>query len=121
MVDGVDLTDLLLKGAPSPRQTMFYYRGTRLYAARSGRWKLHLQTQDGYGQPGPTVPDRPLLFDLATDPSERFDVGADHPEVFAGIQREIEAHRATVTPVESQLESVVAPSEPAKSGASGKP
>jgi arylsulfatase A len=111
----------LLKGAPSPRQTMFYYRGTRLYAVRSGRWKLHLQTQDGYGQPGPTVPDRPLLFDLATDPSERFDVGADHPEVIAGIQREIEAHRATVTPVESQLESVVAPSEAAKPGSSAKP
>lgn len=120
IVDGVDLTDLLLKGAPSPRQTMFYYRGTRLYAARSGRWKLHLLTQDGYGQAGPVVPDRPLLFDLATDPSERFDVGADHPEVIAGIQREIEAHRATVTPVASQLESVVAPSEPAKPGASGK-
>jgi hypothetical protein len=104
VIDGLDLTDTLQRGTPSPRHTMFFYRGTTLFAARKDRWKLHLFTQKGYEQPKPDAHDPPLLFDLETDPGETFNIATNHPAVVAELRREIEAHRATVAPVKSQLE-----------------
>lgn len=106
VIDGLDLSDMLLRGAPSPRRSMFYYRGTRLFAVRKGNWKLHLFTQKGYGQPKPGTHEPPLLFDLNIDPGETFNVSASHPVVVSELMKEIELHRATVTPAPSQLEDV---------------
>ena len=107
-IDGVDLGDVLFKGASSPPRTLFFYRGTRIFAARKDHWKIHLFTQKGYGQPKPDTHEPPLLFDLDADPGESFNVAGSHPEVVAGLLREVEKHRATVVPVVSQLESVQA-------------
>jgi len=112
VIDGLDLGDVLLKGAPSPRHTMLFYRGTKLYAIRKDQWKLHLFTQKGYGQPKPDAQEPPLLFDLNADPGETFNVSTNHPLVVADLLKEIETHRATVVPVKSQLESIQPP--PAK-------
>ena len=57
-----------------------------------------------YGQPKPDAHEPPLLFDLEVDPGETFNVATNHPSVVADLLREIESHRATVTPVKSQLE-----------------
>ncbi|MCX6886385.1 MAG: sulfatase [Verrucomicrobia bacterium] len=107
-IDGVDLGDVLFKGASSPPRTLFFYRGTRIFAARKDHWKIHLFTQKGYGQPKPDTHEPPLLFDLDADPGESFNVAGSHPEVVAELLREVEKHRATVVPVVSQLESVQA-------------
>ena len=106
-MDSVDLSGLLLKGASSPRDAMFFYRGTRLFAVRQGRWKAHLFTQKGYGQPNPEEHTMPLLFDLEVDPSETFNVAANHPQVVSALLKSVEAHRSTVSPIKSQLEEVV--------------
>lgn len=106
VIDGLDLSEMLLRGAPSPRHSMFYYRGTRLFAVRKNNWKLHLFTQKGYGQPETEAHEPPLLFDLNIDPGETFNVSPHHPLVIAELMKEIEAHRATVTPAPSQLEHV---------------
>ena len=44
---------------------------------------------------------------LGHDPSERFDVAGRHPDVLADIAKEVQRHRATVTPVKSQLAETV--------------
>jgi arylsulfatase A len=106
MIDGRDLSDTLFKNAPMPERPFFYYRGARLFAARLGPWKLHLLTQKGYGQAQPEAHDPPLLFNLHVDPGEIFNVATNHPSVIAEIQKAIEAHRATVTPVKMQLEEI---------------
>jgi len=113
VLDGLDLTDTLLRGAPSPRRTMFFYRGARLFAARKGEWKLHLFSQKGYGQPKPDAHEPPLLFNLEVDPGETFNVATNHPTVVADLLREIETHHATMTPVKSQLEDVLVAPDPA--------
>jgi arylsulfatase A-like enzyme len=103
-LDSFDLTPVLFGSGESSRETMFFYRGAELYAARKGAWKLHLKTHDGYGKKPVETHEPPLLFHLDQDPSERFDAAAKQPEVVRELGREIEAHRATIKPVPSQLE-----------------
>jgi arylsulfatase A-like enzyme len=104
-LDGVDVSPVLFGTGPSPRDTMFYYRGETLYAARKGPFKAHFITEDAYGRDRRrTEHDPPLLYHLGHDPSERFDVGKRHPEVIADIRTLVAEHRKTVRPVENQLE-----------------
>jgi len=106
-IDGVDMRPILFGTGSGNRDTFFYYRDTEVYAARKGRFKAHFTTKSSYGQDPIVKHDPPLLFDLASDPSEQFDVAARHPGVVAEIRREVDRHRATVTPVPSQLEAIV--------------
>ncbi|MFB0517534.1 MAG: sulfatase [Candidatus Neomarinimicrobiota bacterium] len=102
-LDGVNMLPMLRGAGPSQRDTMFFYRGTRLCAVRQGPWKVHFTTQAGY-QDQPHEHDPPLLFHLEHDPSEKYNVASDHPEVLARIIKVVEAHQATIEPVENQLE-----------------
>ncbi|WP_169974704.1 sulfatase family protein [Tautonia rosea] len=109
VLDGVDLRPALLGTGPSPRDSMFYYRGTELYAVRLGPFKAHFITQEPYGRDTNRIEhDPPLLFHLEHDPSERFDISADHPEVLAAIQSLADEHRGSVEPVPNQLEPRIA-------------
>jgi arylsulfatase A-like enzyme len=103
VVDGLDLTPALFGTGPSPRQTMFYYRGTELFAVRKGPYKAHFTTQSGYGSDKPVRHVPPVLYHLEHDPSEKYDIAKDHPDVIADILKEVEKHRATLTPAEDQL------------------
>jgi arylsulfatase A-like enzyme len=103
VVDGLDLRPVLFGTGPSPRKTVFYYRGTRIFAVRKGPYKAHFITQTGYGGDKPVEHDPPLLYHLGHDPSEKFDVAKEHPDVIADILKEVERHRATVKPVPDQL------------------
>jgi arylsulfatase A len=102
-VDGYDLS-AALAGGKSPRQEMFYYRGFELMAVRHGPWKVHFQTQAGYGQSDPEKHDPPLVFHLEIDPGERFNVADKQPQVIAAARQLVEQHRQGMKPAQSQLE-----------------
>ncbi len=102
-IDGVDLRPALLGTGSSPRETMFFYRGTRLFAVRHGRFKAHFTTQSGYRGDKAQAHDPPLLFDLGEDPGEQYNVAAKHPEVLAEIVQIAEQHKETMVPGEPQL------------------
>ena len=96
-IDGYDLSATLFELQASPRETLAYYRAGELFAFRSGPWKLHLRTEGAYGQgPELTIHEQPLLYHLLNDPSERFDIAEDHPDVVARILAEIKAHQAAL-------------------------
>jgi arylsulfatase A-like enzyme len=81
-LDGFDVMHTLAGEAPSPRDRLFYLNGGRLEAVRDGRWKLRVV---GWGPDGAAVRQ---LFDLVSDPYERFDVSAqeaDTVERLAGL------------------------------------
>jgi arylsulfatase A-like enzyme len=103
--DSFDLTPVLLGTGPSGRETMFYYRGTRLMAARQGPWKAHFATQGSYGIGGKLEKhDPPLLFHLEHDLGETHNLAAAHPEVISQIRAAVAEHEKTLQVPPSQLD-----------------
>ena len=102
--DGYNLEPVLLGTGPDPRDVVFYYRAQEVYALRKGAYKAHFITQLEYGSKIKTIHNPPLLFNLDTDPSEKYNIAAEHPEIIEEIRQVLEEHLKTVVPVENQLE-----------------
>ncbi|MDE0104470.1 MAG: sulfatase [Bryobacterales bacterium] len=85
--DGHDLAGLWSgRTGQSPRREFLYHRGTSVQGVRVGPWKL--RTVDG-----------DELFQLDLDPSERYNVAADNPQIVAELRRRIEQfHAAGASP-----------------------
>jgi len=105
-IDGLDLSGVLLGTGPSPRDTMFYYRGTQLCAVRHGPYKMFFFTQPNYRNRRGIKHDPPLLYHLDHDPSERHNVAKKHPEVIDNLRKIAERHKKGIKPVPSQLDLV---------------
>lgn len=103
VLDGQDISAVLFRNASLPERPYFFYRGERLFAVRLGDFKAHFFTQAGYGQPKPDTHEQPLLYNLAIDPSEKYDVAEKHPDVLAAIKRAVAAHEAALQRPPSQL------------------
>jgi arylsulfatase A-like enzyme len=119
LLDGDDISQMLLEDKPLPHRAFFYYAGTRLNAVRKGPWKIHFTTGSPLEKKPAQTHRTPLLFHLKRDPSERWDVAKDNPAVVADLVGEAERHRQTVVPIKLQLEEwaeapapVVAPLQP---------
>ena len=96
-MDGVDLTPVLFGKTQRVRDTQYCYYADILCGIRKGNYKAHFVTHDGYAKEEPTKHDPPLLFDVAEDPSEKFNVAAEHPEVVAELIKIYKEHLASVT------------------------
>ena len=103
MIDGLDLSAALFGTGPSPRQSLAYFKDTRIFAFRQGLFKAHFLTQESHDSPV-IEHTTPLLYHLGRDPSEQFDLSQEHPSVLKDIQQRVEALRATIKPVADQLE-----------------
>ena len=89
----------------------------KLYAIRHGSFKLHFRSKGSFGVPddgrnvisGPDYSDwgmdkktirhhnPPLLFNLDSDPGERYDVSANHPNVLRALKVLADAHTETIS------------------------
>jgi arylsulfatase A len=98
-IDGVSLAPLLRGTGPSPRSRLFHYHGTELFAVRRGPWKIHLKTTNpASGNEKVQAHNPPLLFNLLTDPSERFDVADQHPDVIEQMLNDVKEHSRDLKP-----------------------
>ena len=118
MYDGYDISPVLLGTGTGEREVVFYYRGEQVYAIRKGNYKAHFITQLEYGsetahpittpemdiQKTPTVLEQPLLYDLAVDPAEKYNIADQHPGIIEEIRMVLETHLKTIEVVENQLE-----------------
>ncbi len=103
-MDGMDLRPALLGKGKSPRDVMYYYRGQQLYAVRKGNYKAHFITELAYMRDTKkTHHDPPVLYHLGHDPSEKYNIAKDHPDVIEEIRTLVKQHQATIKPVEDQL------------------
>ncbi|NBC66652.1 MAG: sulfatase-like hydrolase/transferase [Bacteroidetes bacterium] len=104
IIDGVDLTPVLLGEGESPRNEMLFYRGATLYAARKGDYKAHYIIQGAYGQfEEKQVLETPLLFDLSEDPSEQYNIAEEHPDVLTEIDEMVKNHQQNLVKKKDQL------------------
>jgi arylsulfatase A-like enzyme len=80
-LDGFDVWPTISDGKPSPRDEIVYnvemFRG----AVRRGDWKLVWKA---------TLPSKLELFNLAQDPSEKFNVADQHPDKVQELRKRIE-------------------------------
>ena len=104
VIDGIDLSPVLIRNRASSRDEVMFYRGRDLWAIRKGPWKAHFRTQSAYVGDEPVDHDPPLLFNLEHDPEERFNLNEAHPEVVAELQAAAEAHLTSFDPPPSLLE-----------------
>ena len=102
-IDGIDIGNILRGSDEDAHDMILYYRGQRIFAARVGPWKAHFITQRAYIGDEPVSHDTPILNHLEHDPSERFDVSAEHPEVLEEIAARVAEHRAALDPYPTQL------------------
>ncbi len=113
-LDGTDLVPLLKGQSHRVREEVYFYLGTQLFAIRKGPWKMHYKTLNPYvGEPVENH-DPPLLFHLDHDPSERFNLSSEHPEIVADLDKTAREHLGSYDPPPSHLEkldSTMVPSE----------
>jgi len=102
-MDSYDLSKAMKLEAESPRNEMFYWRGTQLFAARVGDYKAHFFTQSGYRDRGETRQGTPLLYHLGHDPGEKFDISRENREIVAEIRKAAHLHKLDIDEVENQL------------------
>jgi arylsulfatase A-like enzyme len=102
VIDGKNILPMFLGDQPSPHQDFYYFFRSRIFAVRSGNWKLHLfvRNVDSMGQAtDPVKLKKPLLYDLEEDPGEQDDVAAQHPEIVARLSEKATSFAAGITPV----------------------
>ncbi|XP_053283407.1 arylsulfatase A [Pleuronectes platessa] len=104
VLDGIDMTELLVKQGKSKRETMMFYPTDAsemygLFALRLGKYKAHYYTRGSIKSS--TTPDKdcqefavlkahdpPLLFDLELDPSESYPLSLKgKPDLQALLER----------------------------------
>jgi arylsulfatase A-like enzyme len=104
-LDGYDLSPLLLgKTEAAIRDRVFYWREEQLWAVRVGPWKAHFITQGCYGiGPNRVEHDVPELYHLEHDPSEKYNIAGQHPDVLERLTKIAQEHRDSIQPVENQL------------------
>jgi len=97
VIDGQDISPLLLGTGKVQTKPFFYYRQAELFAVRKGSFKAHMTTIEimEKGKRKRLEHNPPLLFNLEHDPSEKYNVASKHPEVVADLLKEVEKHKAT--------------------------
>ena len=101
-IDGKNIMAMLDGTAESPHSELYYYFRKRIFAVRSGEWKLHLfkRVVGPGGRPGdPVRLKNPELYNLLKDPTESQDLAALHPEIVERLLGLGQSFHATVKPV----------------------
>ena len=77
-IDGYDLSKVLLRREKSPRKEMYFFGGAKLSAIRFENYKVQIRDENGIN---PSLLDKPELYHLGEDPSEKYDLASKSPEV----------------------------------------
>lgn len=88
-LDGVDAWPAIAEGKPSARTEVVYNVEPLMAGIRQGPWKLVWKT---------SLPAQVELFDLASDPGEKKNVAAEHPDLVAKLQARIDQLARESTP-----------------------
>ena len=94
-MDGYDLSEVL-KGniQSSPRESFYYWRKNKVFAVRSDKWKLHIRQTEPVYYGNMKDMQRPELYEIESDISERHDLYDREPERVDQLLKMIKGHEA---------------------------
>ena len=92
-MDGYDLSKVLTQKSASPRKDFYYWAFAELHAYRNEQYKLHIKQREAihYGR-STIVLERPELFDLKADISEKYNIAETFPDVVSDLLDTLELH-----------------------------
>jgi arylsulfatase A-like enzyme len=101
ILDGEDISGLLLRSETKHDQTLFYYMNGELRAYRDGQWKLKLPYQGQVGalawlHRGFVTSHDTLLFNLQQDPGEQYNLAAAEPQRVVKMLADIEQFKLSL-------------------------
>ena len=111
-IDGFSLKNTLINHDSSDRKSILFYRQREIYAARLNDYKAHFITQGAYeynvsryynaknyvDKNKKRVLNKPLLFNLSEDPSEKYNIADENPEIIEKIKVLIQKHKKDLNP-----------------------
>lgn len=101
-LDGRDITDVLLRGAPSPHDELVLFDNENVAAIRTQRWKYvvaEYQRNRYFSLEGRGYPQ---LYDMQAAEPEQYSMAARHPDVLADMHKRMERARQTFAPFQSK-------------------
>ena len=115
MLDGLDITDVLLHGAPSPHDELVLFNNEDVAAIRTQRWKY--VAADYYRSGYVALAERgyPQLYDMQAPEPENYSVAARYPDKLADMQQRLERARDAFAPLKSKEIPAVFRNRPAAS------
>ena len=90
-LDGQSILPVLLGNTnESPHEALFFFNNNRIVALRTQNWKMVVQA--GYRDIQRRLPEHDvlLLFDMRTDPQERYSLAAHRPDKWQELQAHLE-------------------------------
>jgi uncharacterized sulfatase len=111
-IDGRDLSELLRGKPVTIHDELFFFNGDDIVAIRNKRFKLMLNAYyRNFYVPFEKYGVR-LLFDLVTDPTERFSFVREEPEVVDDLMSKVSDMRKVVEPMKKEAFNPFNPTEP---------
>ena len=107
IIDGLSIKNTLLNLEPSKREKVIFYREREVYALRYRQFKAHFITNGVYNYPSrdiKTYLKNPLLYNLDIDPSEKYDIADENPEILKKIYEVLESHQNNLNAPEDLLQ-----------------
>ena len=107
IIDGLSIKNTLLNLEPSKREKVIFYREREVYALRYRQFKAHFITKGVYDYPNPdikTYMEKPLLYNLDIDPSEKYNIADENPEILKKIYEVLESHQNDLNAPEDLLQ-----------------
>ena len=107
VIDGFSLKNTLINHGAGKRNSILFYRQREIYAARLNDYKAHFITEGAYEynvskyynaknyvmNNKKRVLKTPLLFNLNEDPSEKYDIADENPDIIDKIIELVEKHK----------------------------
>jgi arylsulfatase A-like enzyme len=101
-LDGVDITDVLTRGAASPHEELVLFDDEEVVGIRTQKWKyVDADYFRGFRMPL-AVRGYPQLYDMQADSTESYSVATLHPDVLAEMQSRLQKAVAMFAPLKSK-------------------
>jgi len=85
VIDGEDILPLFLGSEESPHEAIYYYHAEKVEGIRVGEWK-YIRKHNVYVWPSNLQFKGPWLFNMETDPQERYDLSMNHPDIVEKLE-----------------------------------